>query len=97
MENPEEFTTVFLGEKYTKWLAELNNALNEIEKKHFAYFISRPSKNESEPHDFLHNHYELRSINPQKILFNINDDSDLDINIQNECHQAFQDSFSRFH
>ena len=66
--------------------------LKEIEKAYDAYFANRPSPNNQEEHDRLHNHYFYNQYDNVVDLKWIND-SDLDSEIKEEVEQALKKAF----
>ena len=76
------------GDDYVKRNQAFEDEMAALEEKHLAYFKSRPAQIETEEHDRLRNHYNIRTASGQ-VSFRFNEGSDLPEAIRQECTEAF--------
>ncbi|PIQ20827.1 MAG: hypothetical protein COW65_12805 [Cytophagales bacterium CG18_big_fil_WC_8_21_14_2_50_42_9] len=76
------------GDDYAQRNQAFADEMAALEEKHADFFKSRPSQIETEAHDHLRNHYNIRTASGQ-VSFRFNEGSDLPEAIRNECTQAF--------
>jgi hypothetical protein len=91
MEHGEDFSIIIHGEEYGKKYNDLTAKLAEIEKKHFDYFKSIPSKHDTDPHDLFSNYYMIKATPPLISLAII--DLDLKDEIRHELYLALKTFF----
>ena len=84
---------LLFGKDYSEKHDALMEKLDAIEQKHLSFFKARPPKYEREEHDRLYNHYNSVTRHGT-FQFGFNKDSDVPMNIQDECMQAFRDTFN---
>ena len=85
MSNISEF---IYGDEYTEKNQAFEDEMTALEEKHLDYFKNRPSQIETEEHDCLRNHYNIRTASGQ-VSFRFNEGSDLPEDIRAECTQVF--------
>jgi len=81
-------TEFIYGDQYAEKNQAFENEMAGLEEKHIDYFKSRPSQIETDEHDRLRNHYNIRTASGQ-ISFRFNEGSDLPEDIRKECTEAF--------
>lgn len=86
-----EFSELVFGYKNSKDLEKFEDGLDEIQNKYKSYF---EHKNNSGFIDGISNHYIL-IISNGTIKFIFNKDSNLDLEIKNECIQLFESIFNK--
>ncbi|WP_269226507.1 hypothetical protein [Flavobacterium eburneipallidum] len=89
----ENLNELFFGNEAAHKLDQFKAELLNIEQKNSKYFENRVSKISFDKNDRLHNHY-LIITNSDGVTFGFTKDNDLDINVQTDCNNLFNEIFN---
>jgi hypothetical protein len=70
--------------------------LQEIQHEHWYWFNSRHGVNQTQDHDVITNHIALHLADGETVIFKIAKNSELPINIREQCQLAYDWTFGIF-